>query len=626
MGIRQVIWSLSISIAILWCHASFGQDLNEICNEQISKRDSLSREMLYVRPREALELARENHKAVQREYDNDKCKGRVLLTLGLAEQYTNDLVKSVEYLKQANIIFEKEGMYEALVESLNLIGGSFYKIGQFDLTIKSTMEALNVARNNGLKSEIPVLYNNLASAYRELNQFDIALEYADLAIEDVIGQKDFSGLMYAFSTKGEILFSQKKYDSALYFMQEAYNIGLEHHVHTDYSEAFCLYGMAVNHFHLRDTAKAMALGNKAYIIADKDHLIFTQRDIALLMSRIWQQLSNIDSAFFYQARVLEIDNKIQSKEKTSQLNNIIFREQEEKMEQQIVKTKKQQNLSIVGAIVAFVLICLLLLFVMVNKKIRSLYQQLKVQKETIEVYNHQLAAQRDELDNLNQLKDRMFSAVMHDFKTPINTLESMLNLLIKKHMSPDEAVPVSKKLLQSVQQSKASINNIITWIKSHFQGFNPQKEPIDCDSLFSEIKIYHTSPAREKEITIEVENDITELFLSDREILFIVLNNLMSNAIKFTNRNGEVSLKSRIEGETVVFEVSDTGIGIPAEARKQLFGVSNYSTTGTSLEKGTGLGLLICRELLEKIGGTISVKSEIGKGSTFRVAIPFENS
>ena len=193
-------------------------------------------------------------------------------------------------------------------------------------------------------------------------------------------------------------------------------------------------------------------------------------------------------------------------------------------------------------------------------------------------------------------------------------------------MSPDEAVPVSKKLLQSVQQSKASINNIITWIKSHFQGFNTQKEPIDCDDLFNEIKIYHASPAREKKITIEVENGITLLFISDREILFIVLNNLMSNAIKFTNRNGKVSLKSHIEDESVVFEVTDTGIGIPAEVLKKLFGASNYSTTGTSLEKGTGLGLLICRELLEKIGGSISAESETGKGSTFRVAIPFENS
>ncbi|GAA0893020.1 hypothetical protein GCM10009122_26990 [Fulvivirga kasyanovii] len=571
-------------------------------------------------------MARENLKAVQRQYDNDKCKGRVLLTLGLAEQFTNDLVKSVEYLKQANVIFEREGMYEALVESHNLIGGTFYKIGQFDLTIKYTLEVLEVAQTHDVSGKIPVLYNNLAGAYKELNQFEEALKYANLAIEEVADQKDFTGLMYAYSTKGEILISQGQYDSALYFMQKAYETGNIHHLHIDYSEAFCLYGIAVNNFYLGNTDLAMSLGSKAYQLANKDHMIFIQRDIALLLSRLWHRKGNVDSAFFYQARVLEIDDKIQSKEKTSQLNNIIFREQEEKMERQIVKTKKQRNLSIVSAIIGFVLICLLLLFVIVNKKIRSLYQQLKEQKETIEAYNHQLAMQRDELDNLNQLKDRMFSAVMHDFKTPINTLESMLNLLIKKHMSPDEAVPISKKLLQSVQQSKASINNIITWIKSHFQGFNTQKEPIDCDDLFNEIKIYHASPAREKKITIEVENGITLLFISDREILFIVLNNLMSNAIKFTNRNGKVSLKSHIEDESVVFEVTDTGIGIPAEVLKKLFGASNYSTTGTSLEKGTGLGLLICRELLEKIGGSISAESETGKGSTFRVAIPFENS
>ncbi|MTI24822.1 ATP-binding protein [Fulvivirga kasyanovii] len=626
MGFRQVIWSLCVATTTLWCRTTHGQHLTEICNEQVSRRDSLCREILYVRPKEALELARENLKAVQRQYDNDKCKGRVLLTLGLAEQFTNDLVKSVEYLKQANVIFEREGMYEALVESHNLIGGTFYKIGQFDLTIKYTLEVLEVAQTHDVSGKIPVLYNNLAGAYKELNQFEEALKYANLAIEEVADQKDFTGLMYAYSTKGEILISQGQYDSALYFMQKAYETGNIHHLHIDYSEAFCLYGIAVNNFYLGNTDLAMSLGSKAYQLANKDHMIFIQRDIALLLSRLWHRKGNVDSAFFYQARVLEIDDKIQSKEKTSQLNNIIFREQEEKMERQIVKTKKQRNLSIVSAIIGFVLICLLLLFVIVNKKIRSLYQQLKEQKETIEAYNHQLAMQRDELDNLNQLKDRMFSAVMHDFKTPINTLESMLNLLIKKHMSPDEAVPISKKLLQSVQQSKASINNIITWIKSHFQGFNTQKEPIDCDDLFNEIKIYHASPAREKKITIEVENGITLLFISDREILFIVLNNLMSNAIKFTNRNGKVSLKSHIEDESVVFEVTDTGIGIPAEVLKKLFGASNYSTTGTSLEKGTGLGLLICRELLEKIGGSISAESETGKGSTFRVAIPFENS
>ncbi|MBL6448038.1 hypothetical protein JMN32_17100 [Fulvivirga sp. 29W222] len=626
MVFRLMIWCLCFFAAQVWGQFTYAQKQGKICDEQVNKRDSISQEILYTNPKRALMLARENLKAVENQQNNDRCKGRVLLTLGLAEQYTNDLVKSVEYLKQANIIFKREEMYVELVESHNLIGGSFYKIGQFDQTIKSTKEALKVARSNDLKGKIPVLYNNLAGAYRELNQFETALEYVNLSIKDLTRQKDFLRLLYAYSTKGEILLSQKKYDSALYFIQKAYDTGEEHNLHVDYSRAFCLYGIAVNHFQLGDIGKAISFGNRAYKTADKEHLIFIQKDIALLMSRIHHRLNNIDSAFFYQSKVFEIEGKIQAKEKTSQLNNIIFREQEEKMQQQIVKTKKQQNLSIIGAIIGFVLLCLLILFIMLNKKIRSLYQQVKVQKETIEVYNYQLATQRDELDSLNQLKDRMFTAVMHDFKTPISTLENMLNLLIKKHMSPDEAVPVSKQLLQVVKQSKTSINNIITWIKSHFEGFTVRRDTIDCDALFSEIKTYHASQANKKSIMIEVDNGVRLNFISDREILFVVLNNLMSNAIKFSNRNGKVSLKSSIKDKIVTFEVSDTGVGISQDIQKKLFGTSNYSTAGTSLEKGTGLGLLICKELIEKIGGDISVESELGEGTTFRVSIPFRNS
>lgn len=231
----------------------------------------------------------------------------------------------------------------------------------------------------------------------------------------------------------------------------------------------------------------------------------------------------------------------------------------------------------------------------------------------------------EQLQELNATKDKFFSIIAHDLKSPFNNLLGLSNLLISNinRYSREETEKFVKLMHDSVENTYELLSNLLEWSVSQ-RGKMPFKpEEIKIESFLKDkIKIL-SGIAKQKDIELKVSIDNDFSFLADKNLLSTILRNLISNAIKFTHKGGAVDVRAFTNSTDIIFQVTDNGIGISEENQSRLFDLGQIeSTVGTEQEKGTGLGLALCKEFVEKHGGKIWVESNIGVGSSFSFTIP----
>jgi signal transduction histidine kinase len=239
--------------------------------------------------------------------------------------------------------------------------------------------------------------------------------------------------------------------------------------------------------------------------------------------------------------------------------------------------------------------------------------------------NDKIQVQRDNLKQLNKTKDKFFSIIAHDLKNPINSINGFTELMIENNHKYEEEKRL--KFLNIIKGATAKVtnllDNLLTWANSQSGNliFNTQK--VQLIQEISDVIALVEIQAVNKEI--EIINSITnDVFVdADKNMLATILRNLISNAIKFTKPKGTIKISSTIIANFVEITVKDSGIGISKSDIKNLFSIEvKNSNIGTANEQGSGLGLILCREFVEKHGGKIWVNSSMGEGSEFKFTLP----
>jgi signal transduction histidine kinase/ligand-binding sensor domain-containing protein len=249
-------------------------------------------------------------------------------------------------------------------------------------------------------------------------------------------------------------------------------------------------------------------------------------------------------------------------------------------------------------------------------------RQLKNQKILLE---HSVSIKTAELKDLNASKDKFFSIIAHDLKNPFSTIIGFSEMLNDEDHSenPEKTKEYAKIINTSAVQTLRLLENLLEWANTQRGkvSFNPGQ--IKLNELLDEELSILTDMANEKNIALKSSVTSNLTIFADRNMIRTILRNLISNAIKFTHRHGQVNVKASSSNNEVEVEVSDTGIGMTQEIISKLFRIdANLSTLGTENEKGTGLGLFLCKEFVEKHGGRIWVESEPSKGSVFKIILP----
>ena len=252
-------------------------------------------------------------------------------------------------------------------------------------------------------------------------------------------------------------------------------------------------------------------------------------------------------------------------------------------------------------------------------------EELKKSHDLIEATLESLKEKEAHLRELNATKDKFFSIIAHDLRSPFNGIVGFSSILTEQIEKKDyDGIEEYGKIIQqSSQRALELLTNLIEWSRSQSgrMGFNP--EYIEIGSLLNEILDISNVSAMQKSIRLnkEMPRHISAFF--DKEMISSVIRNLISNAIKFTNPGGEITVRAVLLSNNVQISVLDNGIGISKQNMDKLFRIEEtYSAVGTQNERGTGLGLILCKEFVEKHNGKIWFESEPLKGSTFHFTIP----
>ena len=244
-------------------------------------------------------------------------------------------------------------------------------------------------------------------------------------------------------------------------------------------------------------------------------------------------------------------------------------------------------------------------------------------QEEVEIKNSQLSFEKAEMEKLNFTKDKIFTIISHDLRSPIASLQSLLTLLNDDTIGKEDFKKATVGLEKQVFQLRNSLDELLTWSKAQLHGINPAPELVNLRQAVMQVVSVLKVAARGKRIIITTQLDSDLEVYCDPNLLHSILTNLVSNAIKFTPVGGAISISAEAGEKETVIQVEDTGVGISSENIKKILNPSIlFTTRGTNNEKGTGLGLAMCKEFVEKNGGTFEVRSEDGKGSRFIISLP----
>ena len=242
-----------------------------------------------------------------------------------------------------------------------------------------------------------------------------------------------------------------------------------------------------------------------------------------------------------------------------------------------------------------------------------------------EAYNREKrSAERKsiELARLNDEKLKLFSIISHDLQAPLSSLHSYVRLISSNRLTPDERRQVESGLANALHGSQEMLSNMLVWSQSQLSGFRLSLVRNNIQHVLKPVIDVQRVYANQKAITLEADIDDSLHALVDRDMLQLIVRNLIANAIKFTLPDGRIRVRVSQVGDRCELVVEDNGIGIDEAQQKELFSLKTRSTYGTNNERGIGLGLFLCNEYAQAFNGTLTFESEVGKGTTFCLSIP----
>jgi signal transduction histidine kinase len=254
----------------------------------------------------------------------------------------------------------------------------------------------------------------------------------------------------------------------------------------------------------------------------------------------------------------------------------------------------------------------------IDEKVKLLQKQNIVIDEKAQL----LQKQTKELTELNSMKNKLFSVISHDLKTPLYALRNLFKTVHQYDLPGDDIKQFVPEIIKDLNYTTALMENLLTWVKSQMQIQTAQPQLLEAGELIKESTDLLRLQVQLKSITLETDIHQRYYVYTDKEMISLVIRNLLTNAIKFTPQGGKITIGAKEKPSTLEISIQDSGIGMAPAVVSKLFQNEFFSTKGTAEETGTGLGLILCKEFLAKNNGNIFVESEPGKGSRFYFTLP----
>jgi len=578
--------------------------------------------------------------------------------------YTSDTVKAESYRKEAKRLASQLHYINGLAFSEYLKGIKYNYDNNFILALSAQAEAIKIAQKTQNYSLIARAYNaiglynvRLEDDYNARNAFEHALAALEKSPDKVFRAAIIHNL-------GTLEIKQKNYEKGLKNFNEAVQMNLKTGDKQWLSQNYLEIGQAYEE--LGDNAKAIQYANKAFTLARESGRLRVELNSLLLLGKVYTTFNRFHIAKVYLdgGFKLTVDNNMQreqlaffkeysnfyGKQKRyreafeaekqyaglyDRLYNIgqsklilefqeKFKSQERETENALLrkeqvnnadKFRQQKQLLTLAIILVIVFFACSVLFLIGNRRIKQSNKLLKEQKNEIQT-------QKENVEHLNHIKDKLFSVISHDLRSPFASLKNMMDLYEEGMISKDDVDFFFKEIRKDIGSNSMLLDNLLIWSKSQLQGFTINAQAISLEKLFEEVIYVNSKKIVNKNLQVNLNIPTDFIAAADYEMTKSIARNLLGNAIKFSPKGSVITISAVKRNQKFEIAVSDSGIGISEEKKKLLFKENFVTTYGLDKEKGTGLGLQICKEFVEKNHGEIWVKTSEGSGSTFYFTLP----
>lgn len=613
----------------------------------------------------ALDYQMEAYRIFQ-EIDDQTGIARSSTNLGVALADKSHYEKALEYYFTALRIYEGLDSESGMAVVMNNIGLVYQYQGDYELAQRYHFRSLDIKQKlNDIKG-MAFSYNNLGLVYQSKGDLDTALTYAFKSLEIREQLADQRELANVCTNIGYIYFLKNEHLKAQSYMNRAIELYREVDDKSGITTVFHYLGKV----YLQDNQLTNARLYFQQSLEIASQISFNRmitenyQHLSLVMAR----LNNFKEAYDYQGKFLALKDSFyneDSRRKVYEMQLLYERERRESDDQllrkneQITVLSSQKHRVIRNGLIIGVTLVLVLVFVIYNRFLvasrsnallekqkeeisqsnaqlvrlnNSLLEQKKHSEELfrqLQDTNKKLVESERHLIETNATKDKFFSIISHDLRNPFASIVSFSRILKRdiQNLSPEDIQELALELDKSVLKIDNLLENLLQWSRTQTGKIKYQPEYLALHEVIRDNIQLFANNAREKEITItdQVMDDL--VVWADLNMTDSVIRNLLSNALKYTDSGGLIELSGRVEAGMAYISVRDNGVGMSAENQAKLFRPNGiHSTYGTHDEKGSGIGLLLCKEFVEKQGGKISFESTRGEGSVFIFSLPLEST
>ncbi len=524
--------------------------------------------------------------------------------------------------------------YRRMGVYLNNIGLLYRELQQYDSSAIYLLRALRAKEEYGDKELISSTLNNLGHLYRDKGRYNLSLEYFVRQLDIIEETRESRNLAIVHRQTGEVFHRQKRYNESVRHFKSSLNYAAE--IPDSFLIALAHHLIGKSMLDMDKPELAIERINKSMALAASVPSKSLIRNNYNLLYHYHKKTGDYKRSYDYLVRYSSLKDSLRTQYMADQIkqlegifetgkqNNRIELLQKENLIQDM-QLNRQENIKISLIALLIMLLIFMLIIAYRFRAIQLTNRLLKLKIAELEKTNNKLRLSSVALEQLNATKNRFFSIIAHDLKNPFNALLGFSEMIASKfnELKEEEIREYISIVHQSSQNLYKLLENLLKWSAAQTGTMHYLPEQFDLISLIhSEISFYRMSAGR-KQINISAELPDEMIVNSDKLLLSSVIRNLIDNAIKFTPKGGSIDITAKNKNGEVIVEVSDTGIGIPHDMQKKLFNIDgDICRKGTNNEDGGGLGLILCKELIEKAGGRISFESDPGKGSTFWFALP----
>ncbi len=588
--------------------------------------------------------------------------GEIKALEGLGNFYSDegDQNKSLNYFKKALQIAQKVKAIKSELSIINGLGHDYAYMGNYAEALNIYLQGIDLAKQTENKHMLSILneniaalyadqkdfknalifydkvqsinqeigndiikaetYSNMASLYKDAKNYELAMFNINNSIITFEKHKVYEWLAYAYEVKGSIYLEQKKYQWALYWYDQSSMLHSQQ-LDDDREKIQLLNGMANVYLGLDRDSLSMVFANEGFRLSKKIKSLQGLIDCSETLYKLHRKGNKHEAALSYLETFKKLSDSL-SKDKNQQSLALLETKLEYQQEKQEliaannIALAKQRNY-IYFSILAVLILCTVIFIIRRSENIqKKLNRELKEKSKVV-------SERETQLNEINRTKTKLLSIIGHDLRGPIGALQGILKLFTEGEISKAEFLSFIPKLRNDVENISFALNNLLSWGQTQLNGVVTKPKRIYMDKLVAgNIQLLSEVAAGK---SIKIINQLPESvpIWADQNQIDIVVRNILSNAIKFTPEDGLITIEAHEKDKSWQIMIRDTGIGMNKEIQKKIFAESNnISTYGTNNERGTGLGLSLCKEMILKNRGQIWVESTLRKGSSFYFTLP----